>query len=287
MSPGAEKPKRSTPTTLPSRPTYLYHMLVTPASMATRLVHDLGRTSCLYESGWRSKMSMHGIETTRTPSPSASAAFIACCTSEPDAMRISLRSPLSFLATYAPLRTPSRRVFTGIDLRVSTFWRVRISDVGPSMRCCECTYAPTVSSGSACSRRTPLSSARARATRLAVAAGATAAGSLAQQPALLLVLLVLRASHAHTHTQLHAARCTHVLRLRAKPLLREQSKSSKQSNAQAKRQDGAHVWSRRWGPCVEQAMGPMSGAHRADDVHVGEGAQRRHRLDLRSDTSES
>mmetsp|Transcript_130491 Transcript_130491/g.194283 ORF Transcript_130491/g.194283 Transcript_130491/m.194283 type:complete len:216 (+) Transcript_130491:134-781(+) len=149
MSPGAEKPKRSTPTTLPSRPTYLYHMLVTPASMATRLVHDLGRTSCLYESGWRSKMSMHGIETTRTPSPSASAAFIACCTSEPDAMMISLRSPLSFLATYAPLRTPSRRVFTGIDLRVSTFWRVRISDVGPSMRCCECTYAPTVSSGSA------------------------------------------------------------------------------------------------------------------------------------------
>merc|ERR1711988_183723 len=77
--PGALSPNWSTPTTLSA---YLYHNPVTPASMAT--VFDLsGNTSALYASGCRSKRSTHGIDTTRVPGPSVSAAFTACCTSEP------------------------------------------------------------------------------------------------------------------------------------------------------------------------------------------------------------
>lgn len=43
MPPGALRPKRSMPTTLPSRPTYLLQRPVTPASMATRLRHEGGQ----------------------------------------------------------------------------------------------------------------------------------------------------------------------------------------------------------------------------------------------------
>src|SRR4051812_28561488 len=45
VPPGAERPKRSMPTTAPSSPTYLAQVELTVASMATRLRHDLGSTS--------------------------------------------------------------------------------------------------------------------------------------------------------------------------------------------------------------------------------------------------
>merc|ERR1719502_1278700 len=62
-SPGAERPKSSTPRTLSAN---LYQPEVTPASHA--VVADFmafGRTSSLYSADWRSKASTHGIETTR------------------------------------------------------------------------------------------------------------------------------------------------------------------------------------------------------------------------------
>merc|ERR1712038_1576789 len=64
ISPGAENPKRSTPTTLDA---YLYHSPETPASIAILLVHDDGRTSSLYSSDCLSNTDVHGIETTRAP----------------------------------------------------------------------------------------------------------------------------------------------------------------------------------------------------------------------------
>lgn len=60
--PSAEKPKSSVPMTLLA---YLYHMPVTPASMAILFLQSGGRTSSFYWVSCRSKSSMHGIETTR------------------------------------------------------------------------------------------------------------------------------------------------------------------------------------------------------------------------------
>src|SRR3569623_849676 len=84
VSPGAEKPKRSTPTTLLA---YLYQRPVTPASMAIRFVQDEGSTLSLYSDDWRSNNSMQGMDTTRAPGR-LSAALRAWGTSDPVAMMI-------------------------------------------------------------------------------------------------------------------------------------------------------------------------------------------------------
>ena len=49
---------------------------MTPASIATLLVHDSGRTEALYSSDCLSNRSKHGIDTTRTLGPSSAAASI-------------------------------------------------------------------------------------------------------------------------------------------------------------------------------------------------------------------
>ncbi|ENO90399.1 Permease protein PstA [Thauera linaloolentis 47Lol = DSM 12138] len=85
---GADSPKRSMPTTSPSRPTYLRQPSVTPASTATR-GRPLGSTPAFQASSWRSKTLVLGMETTRTAMPSPASVFCAetaNATSEPVAM---------------------------------------------------------------------------------------------------------------------------------------------------------------------------------------------------------
>src|SRR3954453_5248867 len=51
--PGADSPKRSMPTTAPSRPTYLYQEIELPASTATRRTPD-GSPESRQAASWRS-----------------------------------------------------------------------------------------------------------------------------------------------------------------------------------------------------------------------------------------
>merc|ERR1712003_604789 len=74
ISPGAEKPKRSTPTTFEA---YLYQISDTPASIAILLVQLEGRTCSLYSADCLSNTDVHGMDTTRAPGISA-AALSAC-----------------------------------------------------------------------------------------------------------------------------------------------------------------------------------------------------------------
>ena len=65
------------PTILPSKPAYFLQNDVTPASIATRLRQPEGRMLSRYSAGWRSKRSVHGMETTRVPAPNSFAAAMA------------------------------------------------------------------------------------------------------------------------------------------------------------------------------------------------------------------
>lgn len=68
--------------------------------------------------------------------------------SEPDAMRMVLRSPVSFLRMYPPLSVPSRLTDAGTSVWFPTFWRVRMSAVGPSFFSTAPAHAAATSSGS-------------------------------------------------------------------------------------------------------------------------------------------
>lgn len=95
-SAGADSPNVVIPTIAPFRPTYLYQKSSIPASIATRRVTELGSTLSLYAGDCASKMSVEGIDTTRTFLPSArslSADSTASCTSEPVAIRMISGSP--------------------------------------------------------------------------------------------------------------------------------------------------------------------------------------------------
>ena len=63
-------------------------------ALAARVGEDLG----LAASDWRSKRSMHGMDTTRTPPPICLAAATACCSSEPVAMMMHSKAPVSLTA---------------------------------------------------------------------------------------------------------------------------------------------------------------------------------------------
>mmetsp|Transcript_41834 Transcript_41834/g.97989 ORF Transcript_41834/g.97989 Transcript_41834/m.97989 type:complete len:208 (-) Transcript_41834:1535-2158(-) len=145
-SPGAERPKESTPCTLSAN---LYHGRVTPASHAT--VFDFmaaGSTDSMYSADWRSKSSMQGIETTRTPAPSSAAASTAIESSEPAPIMIASSSAVSLTIVYAPILVPARLSAAGILASTGRFWRERMSAVGPVLRSIEWTYAAAVSSAS-------------------------------------------------------------------------------------------------------------------------------------------
>ena len=104
-SAGALAPKVSMPTTAPSRPTYLRQKSVTPASIATRFLHQPGSTLSRYSSGCASKTFVHGIETTRTATPWSASTRIACIarsTSDPVAMRIASNFVLPVVALCLP-----------------------------------------------------------------------------------------------------------------------------------------------------------------------------------------
>src|SRR4029077_14766326 len=58
--PGAEAPKRSSPSTSPSLPTHFHQLIVAPGSTASRALAACGSTSSRYSSGWDSNSSMHG-----------------------------------------------------------------------------------------------------------------------------------------------------------------------------------------------------------------------------------
>src|SRR5690606_30902676 len=96
---GALAPKVSMPTTAPSRPTYWRQQPVTPASTATRLRTDDGSTDSRYAASWRSNTVVEGIDTTRTWSPSCSAAAVASSTSEPVAIRMISGAPFESFST--------------------------------------------------------------------------------------------------------------------------------------------------------------------------------------------
>ena len=64
---------------------------------------------------------MQGMETTRTPEPSCSAASRATDSSLPEAIMISSSSPTSLRAIYPPFKTPFLLSETGIWERFGTF----------------------------------------------------------------------------------------------------------------------------------------------------------------------
>src|SRR5215204_6873469 len=91
LSPGADAPKRSTPTLTPLEPTYRSQPIVTPASTETRASTSGGKTKFLYSSSWASKISHDGMLTTLTATPCSTRrarASKATATSEPVAIRI-------------------------------------------------------------------------------------------------------------------------------------------------------------------------------------------------------
>jgi hypothetical protein len=76
----------------------LRQMPVTPASIATRRRQEVGRMPYLYSADCWSKISKHGIETTRVPSPSSLAAATASWSSLPVERRMVWRGAVSWTA---------------------------------------------------------------------------------------------------------------------------------------------------------------------------------------------
>src|SRR5271166_4507048 len=68
---GADAPKSSRATTIPSFPTYSFQPRLVPASTATRARTPDGSTWILYSDDCFSKSSQQGMETTRAFTPSA------------------------------------------------------------------------------------------------------------------------------------------------------------------------------------------------------------------------